>query len=109
MSVIQHRVERLEAIHGKAGTVEAVLKSLSREDLELTLAFLRHRLAELRNSSAARSEPDPVVLTGAAMLDVVAEARAWQASMNVKVWALEDGFAACASANRLQTMRPHRP
>jgi hypothetical protein len=78
MSVIQHRVERLEAIHGRAGTIEAVLKSLSRDDLELTLAFIRHRLAELRNSSAAaQSDPDPVILTGAHLREVVALAKVW--------------------------------
>ena len=78
MSVIQHRVARLEAIHGRAGTVEAVLKSLSREDLELTLAFLRNRLAELRGSGAAvQSEPDPIILTGDHLREVVVQAMAW--------------------------------
>jgi len=106
MSVIQHRVERLEAIHGKADTVEAVLKSLSREDLELTVAFLRHRLAELRNSGTAQTESDPVILTGAVMLGVVAEARKWagqsESAQAIAAYEAQFSTAICAQAGRDQ-------
>ena len=78
MSVIQHRVAKLEAIHGKAGSWDAIMMSLADDDLRLTIDFIRHRLQEPGSASAtAEPELDPGMLTGAHLQEIVAQARPW--------------------------------
>jgi hypothetical protein len=82
MSVMEHRIAKLEAIHGRAGNWDAVIKSLTDEDLRLAMEFVRHRLSELKSSSST-DEPDldRCLLTGAHLQKIVAQARTWSSTV----------------------------
>lgn len=74
---IGYRLDRLEADAARAGTVEAALRAMSDDDLKVTIAFIRARLAELPKSPSEETAPD-VVLTGAQLAEIAERARAWQ-------------------------------
>lgn len=75
MNAIQNRVAKLESIHGKAGEWDAVVQTLTDDDLSLCIEFLRHQMAELPPTGAPKL--DPSKLTGADLLAIMAQARAW--------------------------------